>query len=599
MTGRRLPVGAEPVPGGVSFRVWAPEHRVAVVVEGQGGLPLEREAGGYHAGVHRGAQAGSLYRVQLDGGDLLPDPASRFQPQGPEGPSEVVDPAAFTWTDAAWRGVVERPILYELHVGTFTPEGTWAAAERELPALAELGVTVLELMPVAEFPGRFGWGYDGVNLFAPTRLYGRPEDLRRFVDRAHALGVAVILDVVYNHLGPVGSTLTRFSAAYRGAATDWGDGLCFDGPGAEHVRAFCTANAQAWIEEYHLDGLRFDATQDIADTSPRHILGDLVAAAREGAGGRRLLLVAENEPQDVRLVRELGLDALWNDDFHHAACVALHGRREAYYRDYLGSPQELVSAAKRGFLYQGQWYSWQKQRRGTPTRGLAGSAFVHYLENHDQVANSLRGERLHVTVGRARARAMTALLFFGPALPLLFQGQEGFTDAPFLYFADQADIAEGVRRGRKDFLRQFRSLRRREARDAVPDPTAREAFEASRLPPRRDPCALRFHRALIALRRTDPVIGSDAIDGAVLGPAALVLRLFGEQQGDRLLLLNLGADLELPVVPEPLLASPTGRWRLLLTTEAVAYGGTGAAPRAGPERWLLPGNAAAILSSAE
>ena len=264
-------------------------------------------------------------------------------------------------------------MIYELHVGTFTPEGTWAAAARQLPELAAAGITVLELMPVSEFPGRFGWGYDGVFPFAPTRLYGTPDDFRRFVDGAHAVGLGVILDVVYNHLGPDGCVLRQYAPEYftDRYANEWGDALNFDGDGSGPVREFFVANAGYWIDEFHLDGLRFDATQQMFDASPDHVLAAAARAARAAARGRRVLLVAENEPQDTRLVRSpdqggYGLDALWNDDFHHTGRVALTGRREAYYTDYLGRPQELISAAKRGFLYQGQHYSWQNQARGTP-----------------------------------------------------------------------------------------------------------------------------------------------------------------------------------------------------------------------------------------
>ncbi len=355
---RRLPVGAElHREGGVHFRVWAPKRRrVAAVLESASGTeehPLEREEGGYYSALVP-TGAGTRYRFRLDGEQrLLPDPASRYQPDGPHGPSEVVDPSRFRWTDAGWRGVPrEGQVIYEMHIGTFTRAGTWSAATRQLPAIAELGVTVVELLPVADFPGRFGWGYDGVNLFAPTRLYGTPDDMRAFVDRAHGLGLGVLLDVVYNHLGPDGNYLREFSDGYfsRTHHTDWGDAINFDGPDSAAVRAFFLANASCWIDEFHIDGLRLDATQDIHDRSTPHILEELTRHARAAAPGRRVYLVAENEPQQTRLVRPpdeggYGLDAIWNDDFHHSALVALTGRREAYYTDYLGTPQELVSAA--------------------------------------------------------------------------------------------------------------------------------------------------------------------------------------------------------------------------------------------------------------
>jgi maltooligosyltrehalose trehalohydrolase len=454
---RRLPVGADPLPtGGVHFRVWATRRRrVIVALEAGPGAPgaveLARCADGYFAGLAPRAAAGTRYRYRLDDDPAAyPDPAARFQPDGPHGPSEVIDPADFPWTDADWPGVPPAgQVLYELHVGTFTPEGTWAAAARELAFLRDVGVTVVEVMPVAEFPGRFGWGYDGVALFAPTRLYGRPDDFRAFVDQAHARGLGVILDVVYNHVGPDGNYLDRFSPDYftDRYTTDWGAAINYDGETAGPVREFVTANAAYWVREFHFDGLRLDATQNVYDASDRHILADLAAAARRAAGRRAVLLVAENEPQDVRLVRPVehggyGLDLLWNDDFHHSAMVALTGRAEAYYTDYRGAPQEFISALKYGYLYQGQWYDWQHKPRGTPAFGAPPAAFVTFTQNHDQVANSGAGLRAHAQTSPGRLRALTALLLLGPGTPMLFQGQEFASSSPFLYFADhKPDLA--------------------------------------------------------------------------------------------------------------------------------------------------------------
>jgi maltooligosyltrehalose trehalohydrolase len=629
---RRLPVGAEPAPGGgVHFRVWAPACRqVEAVFAGVagggaaragGGVPapaaLTREPGsGYFSGLADAAAAGDLYRFRLDGGEAFPDPASRFQPEGPHGPSRVVDAASYRWRDAAWRGPAragqERyQVLYEMHVGTFTREGTWAAAARELPELAALGITMLEVMPVAEFPGRFGWGYDGVDLFAPSHLYGEPDDLRGFVDRAHELGLAVLLDVVYNHFGPDGNYLERFSPGYFTDLhqNDWGRSIDFEG--APEVRELFLANAAYWVDEYHLDGLRLDATQDMHDRSPEHILAAIARAARRAAAslppGRSVFLVAENEPQESRLVRPpeaggYGLDAMWSDDFHHSARVALTGRAEAYYSDYRGTPQELVAAARFGTLYQGQRYSWQGKRRGTPTRGLPRAAFVAYLENHDQVANSARGERLGRIASPAAHRALTALLLLGPATPLLFQGQEFGASAPFAYFADHhPELARAVRHGRQEFLGQFPSLRDAAVRAAIPDPGDAATFELCKLDlgeRRRHAAAYALHRDLLRLRREDPVFrlqGAGGVDGAVLGPAALVLRFTGGEE--RLLLINLGPDLDLVPAPEPLLAPPAGaRWQVLWSSEEARYGGSGAPPPEDAEgAWRLAGQAAVAL----
>jgi maltooligosyltrehalose trehalohydrolase len=613
-----------PAGGGVHFRVWAPaRQRVEVVFEGPaaGTFPLTPEPDGYFSGVVREAGPGTLYRFRLDGEGPFPDPASRLQPRGPHGPSQVVDPAAFAWTDRAWKGVdAQRAVLYEMHVGTFTREGTWRAAAAELGELAALGITILEVMPVADFPGRFGWGYDGVGLFAPTRLYGEPDALRLFVDRAHAAGLGVILDVVYNHLGPDGNYLTQFTPAYFSERhhTDWGVAINFDGPGSQGVRELYLTNARYWLEEYHFDGLRFDATQDIHDDSPEPILAALAREVRQAAGQlgreRGAYLVAENEPQHTRLVRPeesggYGLDALWNDDFHHTAFVALTGHSEAYYMDYCGSPQELVSAAKYGYLYQGQRYTWQKKRRGTPGLDLPPWAFVSFLENHDQVANSIRGERLHSRANPGRYRAMTALLLLGPATPMLFQGQEFNSSAPFVYFADhEPELAKLVRAGRHEFLAQFPSLDSEESRAAVPDPGALATFESCKLDlgeREKHAAAYALHRDLLRLRRSDPVLarragsGAPRLDGAVLGEASFVLRFFGGEGDteDRLLIVNLGNDQRLHPAPEPLLAPPEGhRWALLWSSESPRYGGSGAAePESEEEGWRLPGKAAVFL----
>ena len=396
--GGRLPVGAEVRPGGgVHFRVWAPRHRaVAVdfVDDGTEALPLAPEGNGYFSGTAPAAGAGTRYGFRLGDGKkasagergFVPDPASRFQPEGPHGPSQVVDPSAYRWADGDWRGPasVDGQVIYELHVGTFTPEGTWTAGAEQLPYLADLGVTAIEVMPVAEFPGTFGWSYDGVDLFAPYHGYGSPDDFRRFVDRAHGLGMAVLLDVVYNHLGPDGNYLKSFSDDYfsKRHKTEWGEALNFDGENAGPVREFVLANAGYWVDEFHVDGLRVDATQSIFDEGPDHILGALVRTVRAAAGGRRVLLVGENENQSARLLRPaerggLGFDMLWSDDFHHTVMVAGTGNREAYYGDYLGTPQELVSVLKRGWLYQGQWNLRQGKRRGSAALDIRPAAFMH------------------------------------------------------------------------------------------------------------------------------------------------------------------------------------------------------------------------------
>jgi maltooligosyltrehalose trehalohydrolase len=589
---------------------------VEVLVEtgGPGLVALAPEPGGYFSGLAPALKPGARYRFRLDGGAAFPDPASRFQPEGPHGPSQVVDPARFRWSDSGWPGLApEGQVLYELHVGTFTPEGTWEAAARELAGLARVGVTAVELLPVAEFAGRFGWGYDVAAHFAPTRLYGTPDDLRRFVDRAHALGLGVLLDVVYNHCGPDGCYLREYSPGYfstrhRG---EWGDPLDFDGEGSGPVRELVVENAAYWISEFHLDGLRIDATQGMFDASPRHVLADIAQRAREAAAGRRLLLVAENEPQDTRLLRAPaegghGLDMAWNDDFHHSAVVALTGRREAYYSDHRGTPQELVSAAKRGFLFQGQRYAWQDKRRGTSTRGIPPRSFVAYLENHDQVANSPHGERLRARTSPGRWRAATALLLLGPWTPMLFHGQEFGSTRPFLYFADhQGALRHEVREGRVAFVRQFASAAGLDMRDRLADPGADDTFLACKLDPaerERNRMAFALHRDLLELRRTDPVIrgqGREGFDGAVLGTEAFCLRWTDPDLRDRLLVVNLGTDLELASIAEPLVAPPApSGWTVLWSSEDPRYGGGGTPAFDDASGLHVPGHAALLLAPA-
>ena len=621
---KQMPVGAEVVPEGVRFRVWAPRRsRVQVICDGHQRLALARD-GKYFTGTCPGAGPGTRYAFRLDAEERdYPDPASRYQPDGPHGRSEVVDPSAFSWTDDAWQGIsIRGQVLYELHVGTFTPEGTWAAAARELPWLKELGVTCIEMMPIAEFPGRFGWGYDGVDLFAPTRAYGRPDDLRRFVDRAHVLGLGVILDVVYNHLGPDGNYLKAFSPSYftDRYTNEWGDAINFDGPDAAPVREFAIENAAYWIREFHFDGLRLDATQCIFDASDEHVIAAIAARVRQEASPRNVIVVAENEPQHTRLVRPraaggFGLDALWNDDLHHTVVVAATGRSEAYYSDHAGAPQEIISAAKWGYLLQGQRYRWQQKRRGTASLDVEPARFVAFLENHDQVANSAHGSRLHQRTTPGRYRALSALILLWPGTPMLFQGQEFASSRPFLYFADhEPALARRVATGRVEFLSQFPSASDRASTGSFPDPAAAETFSRCVLDFREREAhapVVALHRDLLRLRRETAAFRAQehrGVDGAVLGDEALVLRYFdgspGEahdpadrQSGDRLLLVNLGRDLLLDAAPEPLLAPSQGcAWAVEWSSEAREYDGAGTPPIEDETRgWLLPGHAAVVL----
>lgn len=614
---RRLPIGAEPAAeGGVHFRIWAPKcSRLALelIAEPKGGnetIELTAEAEGYFSGLVPEARVGMLYKFKTNEGSF-PDPASRYQPEGPHGPSQIVDPNRFAWSDQEWRGLARNgQVLYELHVGTFTREGTWSAAAAELPELKRLGITAVELMPVADFAGRFGWGYDGVNLFAPTRLYGTPDDLRRFVHQAHRLGLGVLLDVVYNHVGPDGNYLKQFAEDYftRRYANEWGEAINFDGANSGPVREFFITNARYWIEEFHLDGLRLDATHQVFDASADHILAAITRAVRAAARGRGTLVTAENETQWSRPARPVaeggfGLDILWNDDFHHSARVALTGCREGFYSGYQGSPQEIISAIKWGFLYQGQWDAWRRKRRGSPTRGLGPEQFLIFLENHDQVANSLQGLRLHQKTDSGRLRAMTTLLLLAPGTPMLFQGQEFASSAPFLFFADHhPELARLVTQGRKEFLCQFDSVAHSLPDLVLPDPGAAETFQRCKLDfSERQSHRLiyEFHRALLRLRCEDAVFSQAAravIEGAVLGPEAFVLRFFAGGAGERLVLVNLGVELVLPDAPEPLLAPVEGHsWELSWSSEDPRFGGRGMPAVAAEEHWRLPGHTTVVL----
>jgi maltooligosyltrehalose trehalohydrolase len=618
---RRYPIGAELVaPNQTHFRVWAPKtQQVHLVLEESTDKnakrtfhPLQAEEGGYFSGI-ASVGAGAHYRFRInDAAHFHPDPASRFQPDGPHGSSCVVDPTTFQWTDSEWTGLkMKGQIIYEMHIGTFTREGTWNAAAEQLAELKRIGITVIEMMPIADFPGNFGWGYDGVDLFAPTHLYGSPDDLRAFVNRAHSLGLGVILDVVYNHFGPDGNYLRVFANDYFAAReeTDWGEAINFDGANSGPVREFYITNACYWIEEFHFDGFRLDATESIFDKSGEHILSAVGRAARKAAAKRSIILVAENERQDMRLIRPgseggYDLDGVWNDDLHHSAFVALTGRREAYCTDYFGSPQEFISAAKYGYLFQGQPYSWQEAPRGTLAFGAPPDAFVAFVENHDQVSNTLAGRRVRLEASPGRYRAMTALILLGPWTPLLFQGQEFGTSKPFLYFSDVGDdkLREAVRKGRFEFLSQFPSLADPETQKQLPVPSDPDSFTRCKLDfseREKNGQLYVLHADLMKLRREDSRFREQKIggvDGAVLGPRSFVLRYFSEKSDDRLLLVNLGRAQLLEAMPEPLLAPPVGfEWATLWSSESESYGGPGAVPLPTQDPWTLPAEAAVVL----
>ncbi|XXF78689.1 malto-oligosyltrehalose trehalohydrolase [Myxococcaceae bacterium GXIMD 01537] len=590
----------------VRWRVWAPGHEaVEVVVYGPDDrprrtVPLAPEPGGCFGGVLEGAGVGVRYKLSVDGEGPFPDPWSRSQPLGVHGPSEVEVPD-FPWTDAAWKGVApEALVLYEVHVGTATPEGTFEALIPRLADLRALGVTALELMPVASFPGARNWGYDGVDLFAPAAVYGGPRGLRRLIDAAHARGLGVLIDAVYNHFGPDGNYLRVYSPHYFTGRhhTPWGEALDYDGPDSAPVRELALSNAEMWIRDYHADGLRLDATHAIFDDSTPHLLAQLAARARVAAPGRRVLVIAEDERNEARLLRPVeeggdGLDAVWADDFHHGMRRAFAGDREGYFQDFTGEAEELARTLRQGWLYEGQPSRNFGRARGTPADGLEPWRFVHCLQNHDQVGNRAQGERLGHDVTPAAFRAMSTLLLLSPYTPLLFMGQEWNAATPFLYFTDHhEELGRLVTEGRR---REFAAFERF-AGEEVPDPQARETFERSRLDRSEagrpgHAGVLALYRELLALRTREPALlerHRGSFDAQALGPDALVLERRGADGQALRVFVNLRGSLE-HALP------PGAHAEVVLWSEAPRFGGNvPAAPlREGMVR--LSGPSAAVL----
>jgi len=499
-----------------TFRVWAPRARRVELVLGPRCVPMTGEAAGWWAVDVPEAGPGADYAFAVDGGTPLPDPRSPWQPSGVHGPSRVLDHAAFHWTDTGWRpGPLALAVIYELHVGTFTPAGTFDAAIDRLDHLVDLGVTHVELMPVAELPGARGWGYDGVDLYAPHHAYGGPSGFKRLVDACHARGLAVLLDVVYNHLGPSGNYLSRFGPYFTDRhVTPWGPAVNLDGPESDEVRRFLCDNAQMWLRDYHLDGLRIDAVHAIFDQSATPFLEQLACEvhALQAHLGRHLALVAESDLNDPRLVAPpalggYGLDAQWNEDFHHALHAVLTGERSGYYADF-GSLHDVATALREGFVYAGRYSAYRRRRHGRPVRDLSGHRFVGCLQNHDQVGNRALGERSSRLMSSGRLRVGAALLLTAPFVPMLFQGEEWGATTPFLYFTDHDDpqLARAVRDGRRQECAAFGWNP-----EQVPDPQAAETFDRSKLDwrePAREPHAslLDWHRRLIRLRRELPVL---------------------------------------------------------------------------------------------
>jgi maltooligosyltrehalose trehalohydrolase len=486
-----LPFGAEITPDGVQFRLWAPDAAaVSLQLERGSEIAMAAEGEGWFALTTTRAGAGSLYRYRI-GAACYPDPAARSQPNGVFGPSEVVDPLAYDWSDGDWPGICwQRAIIYELHVGAFSAAGDFIGVIQHLDDLMALGVTLIELMPVAECPGRWNWGYDGVLPFAPASRYGGPAGLKSLVDACHARGIGVILDVVYNHFGPEGNFLPAYARAFftNQHQTPWGAALNFDGGKAEPVRRFFIENALYWLEEYHLDGLRLDAVHAIVDDSPLPFLVELGQRVRRDLPERSIHLIVENDRNDPALLGHGQggpgpYDAQWNDDFHHALRVVLTGARDGYYADYRDDSVGRVGRAlAEGFAYQGEMSRFRGKRRGASSTALPSTAFVDFIQNHDQIGNHAYGWRLAKFAAEPALRAAAAILLLSPAVPLLFMGEEWASDSPFPFFCDFAgDLGEAVRRGRFAEFAGFAEFRDGPAQAKIPDPLAERTFLSAKL----------------------------------------------------------------------------------------------------------------------
>lgn len=593
------------------FVVWAPDRKVELhlLSPRERWVPMAPAERGYHEAVVEGVAPGARYRFRVDRQDERPDPASAFQPEGVHGPSEVDDPR-FSWTDADWTGLpLERYVIYEIHVGTFTPEGTFDAAIGELDGLRDLGITAIEVMPVAQFPGARNWGYDGVFPYAVQNSYGGPRGLRRFVDACHARGLAVVLDVVYNHLGPEGNPLWGLAPYFTGAyRTPWGAAINFDGPWSDEVRAYFIGNASRWIRDFHVDALRLDAVHAIVDPSARPFLQELAGEVRSLAEalGRRIYLIAESDRNDPRLVAPperggAGLDAVWNDDFHHALHVLLTGEREGYYRDF-GTLEQLGRALTEGFVYAGEYSAFRGCRHGASSARVRGEQLVVFAQNHDQVGNRPRGERLASLVSFEELKLAAGAVLVAPNVPLFFMGEEYGETAPFLYFVSHGDpaLVEAVRRGRAEEARCWG------IRAGVPDPQAEETFLRSKLDRTLAgrPCgrALReYLRAFLELRRRLPSLARLSKEGTSVGvwEKKRVLLVHRWAGGRVLGILNFARQSRRVALP-----AAGGRWVKELDSADSRWGGPGTRlPEtmdwAVPVEVELPPSSVAVYSSPE
>ncbi|MGH9805152.1 MAG: malto-oligosyltrehalose trehalohydrolase [Candidatus Acidiferrales bacterium] len=574
--------------GRCEFCVWAPAAQrveVRLVSPSDRVLPLGRDERGYHSGIAESVQQGALYLYRLDGERERPDPASRFQPQGIHGPSQIIDPAAYAWSDSGWAGMpLEDYVLYDFHVGAFTAEGTFDAVIPQLDDLKELGITAVELMPVAQFPGSRNWGYDGAYPYAVQDSYGGPEGLKRLVDACHTRGLAVVLDVVYNHLGPEGNYFGDFGPYFTDCYhTPWGRAINFDGPESDEVRRYFIENALYWITEFHIDALRLDAIHGICDFSTVPFQAELADAVHNRAEelGRHIYVIPESDRNDSTVVRAraaggLGQDALWNDDFHHAIHALLTGERNGYYRDF-GKVEHLAKALREGFVYSGQYSAYRRRRHGNSSADLPARQFVVFGQNHDQVGNRMGGERLSQLVSFEALKVAAGIVLLSPYLPLLFMKEEYGETAPFLYFISHSDpgLIEAVRQGRR---REFAAFAWPAAAGEPPDPQDESTFERCKLNRelRRQPGhrqLLEFHRQLLRLRKTHPTLSHGTKDRskAKADEDKRVLALWRGSGNQRIVAAFNFARGPVTITPEV----PAGRWRKLLDSAAVQWNGPG------------------------
>lgn len=611
MTAWPASLGAIVHGGGTRFRVWAPERRrVELIVDGGGERdvrPLAAGADGWFDTSFADLGPGTRYEYRLDGAGPFPDPASRHQPDGVHGPSAIVDPA-FAWTDHGWEGVAPASlVIYEAHVGTFSPEGTFDGMRRRLPHLRALGITALELMPIADFPGGRNWGYDGVAPFAPARCYGTPDDLRRLVDAAHAQGLALLLDVVYNHLGPDGACLHHYSPYYfTDRASPWGAGVNLDGPHSGAVREYFVENALHWVHEYHVDGLRLDATHALHDDSAVHLAAEIAAAVRATAPGRHVHVIGEDDRNLASIVTPAygggwGLDAVWADDFHHQMRVHLAGDHDGYFADFTGASSDIAATLRRGWFYAGQRSAFRDAPRGSDPSAVPPERFVICLQNHDQVGNRACGERLHHQIAPAAFRAASLLLLAAPQTPLLFMGQEWAATTPFQYFTDHAEpLGQQVSDGRRREFAAFAAYG-----SDVPDPQAASTFASSRLrwtECRDEPHAstLRLHVAALAFRRELDGEAAGQVAAVALDADTVAVRRRLRDGGVAIVVARLrgAGDVDLAATD---LAVDEHRWACRFTSEDPLFSPRPVRPRIdglpGPPRLRFAGPASVVLVS--